>query len=98
MAIERLGNKVVSITDSMEALSTFQEEPDLFDIVATDHTMPKMTGIELAKEIKKLRPVPVILCTGFCDNKHKQGKNRDYWHLCSVNETLYCRRTGRITS
>ena len=32
----------------------------------TDMTMPKMTGDELAKEIKQIRPdIPVVLCTGF---------------------------------
>jgi len=68
MALERLGYKVVSITDSTEALSVFQKEPDRFDIVVTDYTMPRMTGVELAKTIKQIRPVPVILCTGFCDS------------------------------
>jgi DNA-binding NarL/FixJ family response regulator len=36
--------------------------------VITDMTMPKMTGIELAGEIMRIRPgMPVILCTGFSE-------------------------------
>jgi YesN/AraC family two-component response regulator len=39
-----------------------------FDLVITDQTMPNMTGIELASEIRKIRPAaPVILCTGFSE-------------------------------
>ena len=38
----------------------------LFDLVVTDSTMPNMTGIQLAAEIKKIRPdIPIVMCTGF---------------------------------
>jgi CheY-like chemotaxis protein len=37
-----------------------------FDLVITDLTMPKMTGIELSAKLHSINPdVPVILCTGF---------------------------------
>ena len=40
--------------------------PDDFDLVVTDMTMPKLTGDNLAKELKQVRPdIPIILCTGF---------------------------------
>jgi CheY-like chemotaxis protein len=42
--------------------------PDSFDVVVTDMTMPQMTGIDLAKEILKVRSdIPIILCTGFSE-------------------------------
>ncbi|MBW2681099.1 MAG: response regulator, partial [Deltaproteobacteria bacterium] len=53
--IERLGYKVIARTSSIEALEAFRVNPDRFDLVITDFTMPNMTGIELAKEILKLR-------------------------------------------
>jgi len=47
-------------------LALFKNKPESFDLVITDMTMPKMTGDELATEIKRIRPeIPVILCTGF---------------------------------
>ena len=37
-------------------------------MVITDYTMPKMTGLDLAGEVMRIRPdVPVILCTGFTE-------------------------------
>ena len=63
--LERLGYEVVPKISSTEALELFRSEPDRFDLVITDMTMPKMTGDKLARELMKIRPdIPVILCTG----------------------------------
>ncbi len=51
---------------SIKALEMFQNQPDQFDLILTDQTMPEMTGAELAKIILQIRQdVPIILCTGF---------------------------------
>lgn len=64
--LERMGYKVVTSTSPTEALSLFRSDPQRFDLVVTDLTMPKLTGLELAAEIASLRAdIPVILCTGF---------------------------------
>jgi len=66
--LERLGYKVTAITSSVEALDVFRDEPDRFDIIITDMTMPDMTGDKLSNEIMKIRPdTPIILCTGFSE-------------------------------
>ena len=62
----RLGYSVVPKLDCLDALNTFRSEPNGFDLIITDYTMPNMTGIDLAKEILRIRPgMPIILCTGF---------------------------------
>jgi signal transduction histidine kinase/ActR/RegA family two-component response regulator len=64
--LERLGYKVTPKTDSEEALAAFTIRPDLFDLVITDMTMPKMNGDQLARKLMDIKPeIPVILCTGF---------------------------------
>ena len=64
--LERLGYKVTPKTDSEEALEEFAAQPDRFDLVITDMTMPKMTGDQLARRMMAIKPqIPVILCTGF---------------------------------
>ncbi|MHC1744210.1 MAG: PAS domain S-box protein [Syntrophobacteraceae bacterium] len=64
--LESLGYKVTTRTSSIEALAAFRADPNRFDLVITDLTMPHMTGIELARELGQLKPgIPVILCTGF---------------------------------
>lgn len=67
--LERLGFAVVAKTSSLDALETFQEKPDEFDLVITDQVMPNMTGTQLAKKLISIRPdIPVILCSGFPEN------------------------------
>ena len=64
--LEHLGYEVVSRTSSIEALEAFRAMPQRFDVVITDHTMPNMTGEQLARELRRIRPdIPIILCTGF---------------------------------
>ncbi|MBF0549187.1 MAG: response regulator [Deltaproteobacteria bacterium] len=64
--LQRLGYQVTRRTSSLEALELFRSQPDRFDLVITDQTMPQMTGLDLAKELLKIRPeIPIILCTGF---------------------------------
>ena len=63
--LERLEYEVVTKRSSIEALELFRREPDRFDLVITDMTMPHMTGDKLAQELMKIRSdIPVILCTG----------------------------------
>lgn len=66
--LEFLGYETCSQTSSIEALNTFKlrllESP--FDLVLTDLTMPRLTGLELAGNLLMLQPdLPIILCTGF---------------------------------
>lgn len=64
--LTRLGYTVTTCTNSQEALATFQASPDQFDLVITDQTMPGLTGENLAKALRQIRPdLPIILCTGF---------------------------------
>ena len=64
--LESLGYQVTTRTDPIEALEMFKLQPDRFDMVITDMTMPKMTGKELSENLLRIKPsLPVILCTGF---------------------------------
>ncbi len=62
----RLGYDVVSKTSSPEALDFFAADPGGIDLMLTDHMMPSLTGVELTREIHKIRhDLPVILYSGF---------------------------------
>lgn len=66
--LERLGYHVTTRTGSIEGLEAFKANPDAFDLILSDMTMPNMTGVQFANEIKKIRPkIPVIIYTGFSD-------------------------------
>lgn len=67
--LKSCGCQVTVETDSQSALLKFRENPEAFDLLVTDQTMPGMTGAELAQSLMVIRPeLPVILCTGYSDN------------------------------
>ncbi len=70
--LERLGYKVVAQSSSIDALELFKANPDDYDLVVSDMTMPNMPGDKLAKEVLILRSdMPIIICTGFNERINK---------------------------
>ena len=66
--LEYAGYTVTSTTDSEEALEKIRAHPEQFDLLITDQTMPKMSGVELTREVHKIKPdMPVIMSTGHSD-------------------------------
>jgi PAS domain S-box-containing protein len=66
--LERMGYRVTAFTSSSEALKAFTRNPERFDLIITDQTMPDTTGVSLAKEILAVRQdMPIILCTGYSE-------------------------------
>ena len=64
--LSQLGYTVEVHTSSQEALNAFRHNPQRFDLVITDQTMPGLTGEALSRELLRIRPeLPIILCTGF---------------------------------
>ncbi len=60
-----LGYSITATSSSLDAWQMFEADPERFDLVITDLTMPRLAGDELAKKMIHLRPdVPIILCTG----------------------------------
>ncbi len=67
-ALGQLGYTVTTFTDPIQALEHFRAQPESFDMVVTDMTMPDMTGNVLGKQIKSIRPdIPIIVCTGYSE-------------------------------
>jgi len=64
--LENWGLRVTSVRNALQARELFASAPDDFDLVITDQTMPKITGMELARALLAIKPdLPVILYTGF---------------------------------
>ncbi|HXZ94006.1 MAG TPA: PAS domain S-box protein [Burkholderiales bacterium] len=63
------GLEVTVLRSPVEAERWLAEDPARVDLVLTDQTMPKMTGLELARRVAALRPgLPVILYSGYAEN------------------------------
>jgi PAS domain S-box-containing protein len=66
--LKRLGYQLKTAGNASEALKLFTKQPDQFDLVITDMTMPGMSGDKLAGEVQKMRSgIPIILCTGYSE-------------------------------
>ena len=60
-----IGYEPVGFRSSTQALQRFRADPARFDVVLTDEAMPDLTGAELAREIRRIRPdMPVVLMSG----------------------------------
>ncbi|MBU1564686.1 MAG: response regulator [Proteobacteria bacterium] len=66
--LESLGYTVTYETDPLRALQIFTANPEAYDLIFTDMTMPHMNGLVFTREVLTIRPkIPVILCTGFSE-------------------------------
>lgn len=64
--LEQLGYRITVCNDGSTALMLFEQNPQGFDLVITDQTMPGKTGFEIARTMLALRPeLPIILCSGY---------------------------------
>ncbi len=66
--LEARGLQVTVEHDGEAARERIASEPAAFDLVLSDQTMPRMSGLELARALRALRPgLPVVLLTGHAD-------------------------------
>ncbi len=54
--LSNLGFHVIAHTDPVDAINTFKKDARYIDLVITDHIMPGMSGIQLAREINAIKP------------------------------------------
>jgi len=71
--LEKRGFQVEKFSDSEAALAHFSAQPDGFDLVITDQTMPNMTGLELSRAILDIKPaMPIVICTGYSQSVNEK--------------------------
>jgi signal transduction histidine kinase/CheY-like chemotaxis protein len=99
-ALERDGYRVSAFTETEKALEELRARPDAFDLVVTDLNMPGRSGLEVAKEIRALRPdLPVVLASGYVTKEvHAQARAagvRDVIYKPNAVDEL-ARTVGRV--
>ena len=83
--LEDLGHTVFGAHSGKEALEVIRRE-DSVDLIVTDQAMPKMTGTELAKVVRKEWPdIPVLLTTGYADRLPQEDIG-----LANLRNRTYC--------
>jgi PAS domain S-box-containing protein len=76
--LEARGYRVSAFTSGPEAMAAFRRSPEAFDAVISDQTMPRLGGVELAREVHARRAdLPVILTTGYRDRVRSEEFKRE---------------------
>ena len=66
--LESYGYSVVPAADGKEALELFEKDPNRFDVLVTDYSMPRLNGYELIRSVLSIREgMPAILCSGYME-------------------------------
>ncbi len=64
--LTRRGHTVTGFQQPAEALAAFDAHPDAYDLVVTDLAMPQMSGLDLARRLRAIRPdIPMVMFTGY---------------------------------
>jgi PAS domain S-box-containing protein len=66
----KLFKKVFEAEDGSQALELYKQHKDEIDVIITDINMPKLSGLELAKEVQKISRVPIILTTAYTHTEY----------------------------
>jgi DNA-binding response OmpR family regulator len=65
LVLTTAGYAVTHCPDGAEALRTFRASPNAVDVVVSDVTMPELSGDQLARALRDIRPnLPIILMSG----------------------------------
>jgi signal transduction histidine kinase/DNA-binding NarL/FixJ family response regulator len=76
--LEGIGFTVVTADDGEDAMWRFSREPERFVAALSDLTMPKMDGVHLVREMRKIRSgFPVILFSGYSERVDEIEEMRD---------------------
>ncbi len=92
--LEFVGYTVEAYLGSVEALEVFKKNPNKFNAVITDQSMPELTGTELANEIHRVRPeIPVIISSGLASTPNgvdlESMENCSFLQKPTMKEDLY---------
>ncbi|MBK9091064.1 MAG: response regulator [Holophagales bacterium] len=61
-----LGYRVSAFSDPAKAIAAFRSAPDAFDAVVSDLSMPRTSGLDLARQVLEVRPgTPIVLMSGY---------------------------------
>ncbi len=61
-----LGYRVTAFSDPSKAIAAFRSTPGAFDAVVSDLSMPRTSGLDLARQVLEVRPgTPIVLMSGY---------------------------------
>ncbi len=71
--LQRSGYRVTGYTESAYALQAVRADPRRFDLIVTDYNMPGMSGLDVAREVSRIRPdLPVVVTSGYITDELRE--------------------------
>ena len=71
--LERSGYRVTGYTKSADALQAVRADPGRFDLMVTDYNMPGMSGLDVAREVSRIRPdLPIVVTSGYITDELRE--------------------------
>jgi CheY-like chemotaxis protein len=68
--LRRCGFEVLATADPRAGLAEFQRQPDRFTLVLLDMTMPHLSGVEVLRNIRRIKPSAiVVLSSGYDESQ-----------------------------
>jgi PAS domain S-box-containing protein len=65
IVLRQLGYVVESESHALQALTRIEQDPHYFQLVVTDQTMPRLSGLDFAARVRAIRPdLPIVLTSG----------------------------------
>jgi PAS domain S-box-containing protein len=78
LLLTKKGFNVDGFINPEEAYIAFKENPQKYNLIITDQSMPQMTGIELVSKVKDInKDITIILCSGY-NNIINENNKKDY--------------------
>ena len=86
----RMGYLATGLTDAESAVAAVRADPLQFDLVVTDYRMPAMSGLDVAREVHRIRPdLPVVLVSGYVtETLRDQARSAGVLQLLSKPSTV----------
>lgn len=82
--LEQYGYNVVSADNPLEAIHLCERHPDEIHLLITDIIMPKLSGRQLAKQTRRIRPhMKTLYMSGYTDNviAHHGALEQNIWFI-----------------
>ncbi|MBA3676222.1 MAG: response regulator [Sphingosinicella sp.] len=66
--LQDVGHSVIQAAGGSEVFAIMENEPDCCDVIVSDYAMPGLSGVEVVRRARALRPgLPGIIITGYAD-------------------------------
>jgi DNA-binding response OmpR family regulator len=96
MVLEQASYSVLTANSAATAIEMFRSEP--IDLVIVDYYMPGMNGLSLARELRRIRKVPIVILSAFAELPGEAIGSADVWITKGISSQELLSRVEELLS